>query len=141
MSFSIDTKSTNVLHLGNASFAQIKGFMNTRQQMYKTVVEDWLWHKDFTNLELTAISNWHADETIKEFLAESTLQVTAIFKMTVIIKAKGSASICACQAAPRKRVEEAVRASRSPPPLRVSFRTRIQGAVLHNVTAKPVSTL
>ena len=42
MSFSIDTdiNSANVLRLGNVSFAQIRGVVNTGTQIYKTVVED-----------------------------------------------------------------------------------------------------
>ena len=80
LSFSLDTNinSTTVLRLGslgNVSFAQIRGFVNTGTQIYKTVVEDWLHHEDITNLELTAISKWQKNETIKRFLAESALEV------------------------------------------------------------------
>ena len=76
LSFSIDTiiNSANVLRLGNVSFAQIRGFVNTGVQIYKTVVEDWLQHEDITNLELTAISDWQNNEMIVRFLAESTLE-------------------------------------------------------------------
>ena len=58
LSLSIDTdiNSANVLRLGSVSFAQIRGFVNTGIQIYKTVVEEWLHHEDITNLELTAIS-------------------------------------------------------------------------------------
>ncbi len=38
--------------LGNVSFAQIRGFVNTGTQIYKTVVEYWLHHEDIANLEL-----------------------------------------------------------------------------------------
>ncbi len=37
------------------------------------MVKAWLLHEDITNLKLTAISDWHNNETIKTFLAESTL--------------------------------------------------------------------
>ncbi len=52
--------------------------MNTGTQIYKTVVEDWLHHKDITNLELTAISKWQKNDTIMRFLAESALEVETI---------------------------------------------------------------
>jgi hypothetical protein len=41
--------------------------------VYKIAVENWLRHEDITNLKLTAISFWHNNKTIKQFLAESTL--------------------------------------------------------------------
>ena len=47
--------------------------MGTLQQIYNTVVEDWLQQEDIADLELKAISNWHSNATIKKFLAESTL--------------------------------------------------------------------
>ena len=80
LSFSLDTNinSTTVLRLGslgNVSFAQIRGFVNTGTQIYKTVVEDWLHHEDITNLELTAISKWQTNDKIMRFLAESALEV------------------------------------------------------------------
>jgi hypothetical protein len=78
LSFSIDTdiNSASVLRLGplgNVPFAQIRGFVNTGYQLHRTAVEAWLGHEDVTNLELTAISFWHNNETIRQFLAESTL--------------------------------------------------------------------
>ncbi len=71
-----DIYSANILSLGpldNVFFEQIRGFVNTGHQVYKFAVEDWLRHEDIANLKLTAISFWHNNVTIKQFLAESML--------------------------------------------------------------------
>jgi hypothetical protein len=149
LSFSLDTNinSANVLRLGNVSFAQIRGFVNTGTQIYKTVVEDRLHHEDITNLELTAISKWQKNETIMRFLAESTLKGDGERQgqglRIDMCRASGAPKVCR-RGHPSKRI--AIIASGasagsndstpaptllttsapSAAPLRVSLRTRIQ---------------
>ncbi len=146
LSFSIDTdiNSANVLRLGNVSSTQIRGFVNTGIQTYKTLVEEWLHHEDITNLELTAISTWHNKETIMKFLAESTLEGDGERQgqRLRIDMCQASGAPKACRGGrPSKRIASGASAGStdstpaqtphatsapSAAPLRVSLRTRIQ---------------